>query len=158
MPDMTHAQYAESLRMIADWFEAHPEVPLPYRAHDFGYQHLSTTQESMARIARAMGACKKEYTDSGLFHLKRDFGAVTVDAFCSRTEVCKRKVVGSKHMPEQVIPAHDQDIVEWECFEEPLLAAAPSASAPAKMLPEVIDIDAPLAQVIRHDQLQERES
>lgn len=32
-----------------------------------------------------------------------------------KEEVCKRVVTGKKHIEELVIPAHDEEIVEWEC-------------------------------------------
>jgi hypothetical protein len=152
MPHMTHSQYASSLRMIAEWFEAHPDVKLPHNAGEFDLFSIHT-QAEMAHVARIFGSCEKEYGDeSGLFMLKKPFGVITLRVIASRDQVCNRKVVGHVDVPEQVIPAYKKDIVEWECFETPLLAtpATPAAKEP-------ISIDAPLAQAIRHDQQLERQ-
>ena len=147
MSQMTHSQYASSLRMIADWFEAHPEVPLPHDAAEFGLFTVHD-REGMEKVARIFGSCEKEYTE-GFFKLKKKFGEIEMRVIASRDQVCKRKVVGVKLVPEVTIPAHNKDIVEWECFETPLLAPKDDA---------IIPIDAPLAQAIRHDQEIEREA
>ena len=155
MPTMTHREYADSLRLIADWFEAHPEIRIPNDADEFNVYNVHT-QEELARAVRALGGCKKEYSDSsGLFRLKRKFGGIELRFVTSRDKACKRKVTGTVRVPEQVIPAHEVSIVEWECLEAPPLLASAPAPAPAPS-PEPIPIDAPLAQAIRYDQQQER--
>ena len=125
---MTHNEYAESLRQIADWWEAHPEVPLPYDMSPFRY--VATKRDEMTKIAAALGSCEKDY-DGGLFYLRKHFGAVQFEAFVAREQVCERKVVGKRRVAKRVIPAHTEDIVEWECFDKPLLAppSAPLAKA-----------------------------
>ncbi len=143
---METKEYVQSLRLIADWFEANPEVPIPHDADVF-YLYSLDTRKEMEMVARIFGSCEKEYT-AGLFKLKKKFGEIEMCVVATREQVCKRKVVGAKLVPEQVIPAHNVDIVEWECFDTPLL------SAPKEPIP----IDAPLAQVIRHDQQVARES
>lgn len=145
---MTRQGYVASLRLIADWFEAHPDVPLPHTADEF-YLFTIHNREEMENIARIFGTCEKEYTD-GLFKLKKKFGEIEMRVVASRDQICNRKVVGAKLVPEQVIPAHNVDIVEWECFDTPLLAPKPGK--------ELISVDAPVEQAIRHDQqlLQEK--
>jgi len=142
---MTNAEYVESLRKVADWFESHPEVKPPHDADEIGLYNIHSRAE-METVARAFGSCEKEYTDSGYFKLKKKVGDIEIVAVASREQVCNRKIVGSKFIPEQVIPARTVDVVEWECFETPSLLAKK----------EPIDIDAPLAQAIRHDQQIER--
>lgn len=39
-----------------------------------------------------------------------------------RDAVCERKVVGKKHIEERVLPAHDEEEVEWICNDKSLLA------------------------------------
>jgi hypothetical protein len=121
---MTHKEYAESLRMIADWFEAHPDVKLPHDHKEFRY-FMAQSREAMAHMAKVMGSCEKRYNDAaGQFELSKDFGKIEFRAICSRSQVCNRKVVGHRQVPETIIPARTEDIVEWECFETPLLATA----------------------------------
>src|ERR1019366_185037 len=117
---MTNKEYANSLRLVADWFEAHPEVEPPHDAEEIALYNVHTRAE-METVARNMGTCEKEYTD-GYFKLRKKFEGITLVAVASREQVCKRKVVGAKLVPEQVIAAHNVDIVEWECFDTPLLA------------------------------------
>jgi hypothetical protein len=150
MPNMTHKQYADSLRQIADWYESHAEIPLPHDANEFGLFTIHTL-DGMETLARAFGACEKDYTE-GFFKLKKGFGEIVFTAYASRDQICKRKVVGTREVPETIIPARTEEIVEWECFDTPLLKSE------TKLLPEPIDIDAPLAQVIRHDQQVERDA
>jgi hypothetical protein len=132
---MTNFEYAESLRMLADFYEQHLEVPPPYNAAEHSYCCL--LPEDMTTIARALGTCEKEYAGE-VFYLKKDIGRIKFSAFIMREKICKRVVTGTKQVPKRVIPAHVEEIVEWKCFEKPLLA-------------EPISIDAPLAQVIRHE-------
>lgn len=117
---MTNLEYAESLRLVADWFESHPEVRPPHDANEINLYNVHTRAD-METVARNMGSCEKEYTD-GFFKLKKQFGAIQLVAVASRDNVCNRKIVGAKLVPEQIIPAHNVDIVEWECFETPLLS------------------------------------
>src|SRR5580692_5397425 len=134
MSQMTHREYAESLRAVADWFEAHPEVAIPHDAGEIGLYNVHTRAQ-MEVVARAFGACEKEYTE-GYFKLKKKIGGIEIRAVASREQVCKKRIVGTEIVPEQVIPTYVREIVEWECFETPLL----------KPVEEPIPIDAPLAQ------------
>lgn len=156
--EMTNVEYANSLRLIADFFASHPEIPIPHDATPFNY-FSANSKESIARLVRALGACEKRYDAAfaGSFEIHKTFGTITFRAIADRDRVCERVVVGKKTVPETVIPAkpmeperviaaHEEDVIEWRC-EESILASA-----------EPIDIDAPLAQAIQHDQQQEREA
>jgi len=141
---MNNKEYAENLRLVADWFETHPEVAPPHDADEIGLYNVHTRAQ-MEIVARNFGSCEKEYTE-GQFKLKKKVGLITIKAVATRSEVCKKKIVGARVVPETVIPSHVEEIVEWECFETPLLSGK-----------EPIPIDAPLAQVIRHDMEKEQE-
>src|ERR1700681_592109 len=103
--------------MIADWLEQHPEIELPYDAQCYSY-FAATTKEAMVRLARTFGSCEKEYS-TGLFSIKKQFGAISFEATCSREQVCERVVTGKREVPAQTITtaAHTEDIVEWRCFD-----------------------------------------
>ena len=126
---LTNAEYATSLRLIADWFESHPEVKPPHDAHEIVLYNVHTRAE-METVARNMGSCEKEYTE-GFFKLKKQIGAIELRAVASRDQVCKKRIVGTRIVPEQVISEHVEELVEWECFDKPLLAppSAPLAKA-----------------------------
>ena len=115
---MTAHEYADGLRQIADWYEAHPEIPVPhldsvdvYTVHD---------RDDLQRVARALGSCEKGSASAeSLFVLKRRFGALWLQFYWNRAQVCTQRVIGVKEVAEQVIPAHTYEIVEWDC--DPIL-------------------------------------
>lgn len=114
---MDHKEYAQALRNIADWIEAHPEIPVPH-TNRIAIVDIHSKSD-LARLARAFGDCKKE-TDSKFFIITKDFGGILVEGFEYREKICERVVVGAKQIPEriipeQIIPAHDEEIVEWKC-------------------------------------------
>lgn len=118
---MTNVEYATSLRAIADWYETHPEIAVPPESINVGAVH---TKDDARLVARAFGACRKEY-DSTMFVLSRVFGAVNLRFLFWRSEVCTRRVIGTQPVAERVIPAHTEEIVEWDC--DPLLTEEPVA-------------------------------
>jgi hypothetical protein len=106
---MTHAEYANALRRIADWIEVHPDLPLPSQTQ-LDFLSGVDTKEDLAKFARGFGECKK------------DFGGIKLRAVAWRKNVCERVVVGTREVPEEIIPArlvpaHMEDIVEWKCPE-----------------------------------------
>jgi len=116
-----HIEYANGLRLLADWFEAHQDVELlPTKLTIYPEE----TKENAARTLRALSPCAKEYRDE-LFSLTRKFGVITLDYCFYRKTVCVARVVGTKEVPEtvvperiepaKVVPAHTVDIVEWDC-------------------------------------------
>jgi len=131
----TSAEYAAGLRELADWIEANPEMPRP--GGTLTCYSLNSREEAAACL-KALTPCKKDYTESN-FYLSREFGPVKLTFMFYRTAVCQRRIVGQRQVgtqviparitPEEVIPAHTEDIVEWDCGE-PLLAAAPQVEEP----------------------------
>lgn len=132
-------EYNDGLRQLADFLDAHPEVPLPY----MGSYQTGTFQPTMsiiligddqkeilADIARAMGTAAKRVDDDRF----RQFGGIALSVSASREQVCERVVVGTH---EEIVEEPDAEAlaavptrkvtkvvedVEWKCT--PLLAAA----------------------------------
>lgn len=124
--------FADGLRAAADWYEAHPEIPSPMYdgTFDLGNGMLDEKEEA-ATLIRALGSCKKEYSDD-YFVVEKAMGAVRLRFIFHRAKVCVRKVVGVETVPAKfveahTIPASTKEIVEWEC--EPVLATAGSDAA-----------------------------
>ena len=145
---ITNKEYADSLRLIADLFETHPEIEIPHYAATFDY-FSAHTKADLARIVRAAGRPVKKLYDTafpGSFEVLIPFGGITFRAIANRDAVCERVVVAKQVVAEVVIPAreaetipaHEEDIVEWRCDS-------------ALLQEEPIPIDAPGAQAIRHD-------
>lgn len=122
---MTNKEFVESLRMVADFYETHPEMELPAVAgfHIFTLQ----TPEEIAPSLRALGRVIKEYSDC-LVYFNYWFGVIRLQIVALRERVCKRTVTGVRlvpkkvlpAIPEEVIPAHEEEIVVWDC-SSPLL-------------------------------------
>lgn len=146
--DKERAGYTAGLRELADWLDAHPEVPLPYLgAHPAADRFNPTAaihvhplligggdpRDVLAAVARAMGNATKTVSASGSrMHVWRDFAGISVTASADRADVCERVVVGVEEItveepdPDAVaalpkIP-HTKTVerVEWIC--SPLLA------------------------------------
>lgn len=142
------AAFTRGLRELADWFDAHPEVPLPYFGAHPEPGHYTPTmsiylsrniqdegdpRSNLAVIARAMGNAQKSANDrTGRMYVWRNFGGIALSASVERAEVCERVVVGATEVPKTVpdpvalaeIPMIEVietvEEVEWRC--SPLLA------------------------------------
>ena len=109
---MTAEEYADGLRQIADWYCAHPDIPVPHLDSIDVYSVY--TRDDLKAVARALGSCKK-HTEHGLFSLGKSFGALTLRFVWSQAQVCTKRVVGTRHVAEQTIAAYEKELVEWEC-------------------------------------------
>ena len=111
---MTAHEYADGLRQIADWYEEHPEIPVPHM--DSVDIYAVRDRDDLQRVARALGHCEKDSaTAESLFALKRRFGALWLRFCWNRAQVCTRRVIGVEEIAEHVIPACTREIVEWDC-------------------------------------------
>ena len=119
----TAIEYANGLRELADWIEAHPELAAPYS--DITIYSLDTKEEAAA-VLRALKPCKKRITDT-LFCIERKVGPINYQFAFNRKSICKARIIGQKTIPEhtepeRLIPArvvveHVEDIIEWDCTE-----------------------------------------
>jgi hypothetical protein len=143
---MTHSDYANSLRKIADFLESHSEIPLPEENLTCYGLHNKQTAALVARALSNGGRCDKVYADT-LITLKRDFGGVHLTYMGVRSNVCEQVKVGTKVVPEQyvaprpaveahVVPEHEEAIYEWRC--SPMLSEPerPALTDGTKSLPE----------------------
>jgi hypothetical protein len=134
MADMDARTFAEGLRQIADWYEAHPETALPYDNMGSGYltvYHEPETKERVAEIARALGHAEKDFTSiSDRFILKRSFNGVGLRFVFDRKAVCTARVVGTRTIAAQPAreaqPEREVDVIEWDCHA---ILSEPEATA-----------------------------
>lgn len=118
---MTHFEYANALRRIADWIETHPDdkIGVPYETM-LTYYYFAGKDE-LVTLARALGTCEKKFTD-GFAEVRKDFGGIALRGVVERSAVCERVVTGTEEVleeiiPARLIPAHTREIVEWKCPE-----------------------------------------
>lgn len=112
-----HQEYADALRQIADFYEAHPELKLPYDRDMNNYS--SDSKEEAAAILRALGKVNKEFNEYHLI-LWKQFGPLRLRFVFTREGICERKVVGVETIPARFVEAHTEpartkEIVEWKC-------------------------------------------
>lgn len=128
---MTNSEYVKALRQLADVYEKHPEMTLPYEGVSSIMWVFTWEAEEFARTVAAFGKGNKRFADDSLLFLP-DIGGLNIQVRCQREQVCERKVIGRKFIPEkivpakaaEIIPAHEEDIVEWDC--KPILAKKPT--------------------------------
>jgi len=109
------AAFTDGLRLIADWLDANPDVPLPYLDSTISGEDRPTLtillgwwsgkdqREQMATIGRAMGQfAKYARPDGDRFAISHLFGSIAVTATAARDEVCERVVVGTHEVTEEV--------------------------------------------------------
>jgi hypothetical protein len=129
------ADFTAGLRALADWYDAHPDVPLPYEAISPLSILISGDDDQLTevgRIARAMGTCDKVVT-AKFFRVTKSFGPVVkLEVVADRDQVCERVVTGvetvTELVPDPAAPLVEQtverEIVEWQCPESILRASA----------------------------------
>lgn len=144
------AEFTAGLRAMADWFDQHPELNLPYEAssnhhaggvrfsigiqEEFDYEDDDFVDDLPGRFAEAVkalgGARKKDATD-GYMRVTRKFGpGVNVEIWAARDKVCEAVVVGKKKVEvqqivrpvETITVVEEQDVIEWRCA--PVLSEA----------------------------------
>jgi hypothetical protein len=125
--------FVDGLNALADWYEKHPEIPLPMWDGSVILDAFVPGAPELAEAARALGHAEKHYGDKW-FTVRCHFGPISLEFNAKRANVCRRVVVGTSYIPEKVIPAttipaHTEEIVEWDCPDSLLSAGHDSAGA-----------------------------
>src|SRR5919108_421800 len=104
---MTNEKFVRGLRELADFYEQHPQLKAP----DFYYFHLyAHTADELREQVKLLGHCTKSYFGTDITFRKNFTSGLFLDVVANRREVCKKKVVGIKHVEATFIPAHDEEI------------------------------------------------
>lgn len=101
MTDQPKLSTAESLRLLADWYEKNPDMPAPVARVAAGLGNGLGTPDGARRIAKMLGTFEKGGSDLFLT-LTRHFGSVALEARFYRPDICKKRVV-------------QEEIIEWDC-------------------------------------------
>jgi hypothetical protein len=113
------ASRIQGLRQLVDFVEAHPELPVNLQHY---IVYFSTKEELVA--AARIGGWKKIY-QGDYFILRREFAGAQLDIYTDREKVCTATVTGQRTV--EAVPArpeHTEDVIEWVCEHESLLAPA----------------------------------
>ena len=119
---MTHKEYADSLRLIATFFEQHEELPLPHDAATFQIFNVHDKANLLPWLT-TFGTTKKKFDDS-FFLAEKAFGSITMQIVIGRGQVCTRRVLGTKKVVDRIPTGYQEverevEIATWDC--EPLL-------------------------------------
>lgn len=105
----TTMSIGDSLRLIAEWYDAHPNAPAPYVHIHINEWPKDTAAARLAAMAAALKPCRKELS-SWRIGLQRQFGCLEFGASVSRDAICE-KVVTYK-CPESLLESLDTGEVE----------------------------------------------
>jgi hypothetical protein len=83
----------------------------------------SDRQEAKRVIKDLGGKWTKEYSAFCVIFTQK-LAFTTFKLYVSRSSVCERVVTGKRLVPEQILPAHEEEIVEWECRDSIMLEDA----------------------------------
>lgn len=117
---MERQDFINGLRELAAIYEQKPWLEVPYISTAWIFTHDA---ETFVQQIAAFGSGAKKYNGEDIEFIPNIILDLKIN--CKREQICERRVVATKHVPEkvipaQVIPAHDKEVVEWEC--RPVLA------------------------------------
>ncbi len=122
--DMERVKIIANLRKVADWFEDHPKAVIPYSLRGGLFMaRLSDEPTERAEELRALGSFTKVFDNDGDFRATVMIGPIKLQWYTQRENVCTKRVVGTKIVPERYVegtasyvePEHEEEIVEWDC-------------------------------------------
>jgi hypothetical protein len=111
---------------LSTYYATHPDAPTPYLAQT-EYIWISGTPEEY----KAIGAGEKKYSDDNFFFTVELIpGVITLNFSTNRENVCTKRVIGTRIVPEHILPGtpsqiiaeHTEEIIEWDCPESLLKA------------------------------------
>jgi hypothetical protein len=111
---------------LAKYYAAHPNAKVEYLP-SIQYLMINGKPEEY----KAAGAGDKKFTnDLVYYNVELIPNKLTLNFYTLRDNVCKKRVVGTRTVPEfilkgtasTVIPEHEEEIIEWDCPESLLKA------------------------------------
>lgn len=111
-------QTAQALREMADWLETNAEdwgdtVYLSIHSYTWDKEIFKKKVKMLGR------KIEKNFSDQGVTATKY-FGIpnVNVSVQISRDQICEKVVTGTREVPEEIIPARTEEIIEWKCTDK----------------------------------------
>jgi hypothetical protein len=125
---MTNIELADELRKLADIYERNPEAVQPYSGTESDLLICCRSKQEFAATVKAFLPGKKEECswDKDALIFRPTGLALRLMIHGYKGQVCTRIVVGTRLVPaqvtlaqpvteEQIIPEHEEEIVEWKC-------------------------------------------
>ncbi len=119
---MTNNELAKQFQILSEIYENNPDIPQPSSFKDGCHEFLfCTTKESVEKTLKAFGSGEKyDGTTNILFYPKK---CQSIIIAIEKGQICKKVKVGTREVPEtitpgvpeRIVPAHTEDVFEWEC-------------------------------------------
>lgn len=92
MPENETATFttAESLRLLADWYEQHPTIPGPEEVNIYLYGEKDELLAQLADASTALGADRKIEAGTYYIDISRDFSSVTLMFSVAKDRICRK--------------------------------------------------------------------
>src|SRR5688500_2360185 len=97
------------LRKLASFIEKNADLIEDNYAY-FGLDLYTDSKEKIKDAAQKMRGAKKEYNESMFILSKRFSETCYFHVRVSRSEVCERVVIGTREIPERILPARTEEI------------------------------------------------
>jgi len=119
----TRDEYIRNLRAMADFLEAHPALPVPYSTY---VTHYAQSLDEARTMRTGSHGWTKE-ADGNYISYRRVFGgdeygraSASYEIAISKqnSESCRQVQVGTRHVEEKIVEAHDEPVYEWVCDED----------------------------------------
>src|SRR6267154_4274583 len=99
-------QFIEGLRAVATFYEQNPGawydgMHLTLNMYAWG----RTARKALIETARLFGPCNKIYDENNITVSRQFSEQVTLAVFAARERVCRRVILGSRLLPERIVPA-----------------------------------------------------
>ena len=101
------------MRLMLDYLEAVPEIPLPYFGTFTSYCDETHDIGEMARLMKPVEKVNSTY----YFSLQRKFGTTTLDVSFEHEQVCEKIIVSTEVIPARLVEAYTKEVIEWKCPE-----------------------------------------
>ena len=129
---MTNAEYAQGLRDLAAFYDAHPLAAQPYQSE--GINYFPAEKAEVAAGIREWGGHWDKEVSHGLLYVTRPFGPFMLRIIIDQEAVCTARVVGYEDVPEQPAkPAYQRKVLEWDCHS--VIAEGPTSHRESAILP-----------------------
>jgi hypothetical protein len=104
-----HAEFVSSLRELADWYEARPDLKVPNHTSIGTFVFGQDEFREMTKIAGNVTKSHKY----GFLEIGKTFGSIHWYLNIEQELVCERVEVGVKSYP--AVPARTVPVYEWKC-------------------------------------------
>jgi len=118
--------YVDSLRQVADFFESHPTLKLPFLPQNINLFFFD--KDELLSVYKGTGKTAEKIFADSYVYLRLHFGVINIDLCIQRDKVCTLETITRKVLKQVPTTFVEQEVEEtinkWNCpesiFEEPV--------------------------------------